>query len=66
MLYKREPVSLAQLEKILGKKEFAKVFTQPRAMFVVTPPGKPTLVTEDDKRQAITNKPDVEDDFGEE
>ena len=66
MLYKREPVSLAQLEKIMGKKEFAKVFTQPKAMFVVTPPGKPTLVTEDDKRKAITNKPDVEDDFGEE
>ena len=66
MLYKREPVSLAQLEKIMGKKEFAKVFTQPRAMFVVTPPGKPTLVGADDKRQAITNKPDVEDDFGEE
>ena len=66
MLYKREPVSLAQLEKIMGKKEFAKVFTQPKAMFVVIPPGKPTLVTEDDKRKAITNKPDVEDDFGEE
>ena len=66
MLYKREPVSLAQLEKIMGKKEFAKVFTQPKAMFVVTPPGKPTLVTADDKRQAITNKPDIEDDFGEE
>ena len=66
MLYKREPVSLAQLEKIMGKKEFAKVFTQPRAMYVVTPPGKPTLVGADDKRKAITNKPDVEDDFGEE
>ncbi len=66
MLYKREPVSLAQLEKIMGKKEFAKVFTQPKAMFVVTPPGKPTLVTEDDKRKAITNKPEPEDDFGEE
>ena len=66
MLYKREPVSLAQLEKIMGKKEFAKVFTQPKAMFVVIPPGKPTLVTADDKRQAITNKPEPEDDFGEE
>lgn len=66
MLYKREPVSLAHLEKIMGKKEFAKVFTQPKAMFVVTPPGKPTLVTADDKRQAITNKPEPEDDFGEE
>ena len=66
MLYKREPVSLAQLEKIMGKKAFAETFTQPKAMFVVIPPGKPTLVTADDKRQAITNKPDVEDDFGEE
>lgn len=66
MLYKREPVTLAQLEKIMGKKEFARVFTQPKAMFVVTPPGKPTLVTADDKRQAITNKPAPEDDFGEE
>lgn len=66
MLYKREPVSLAQLEKIMGKKEFAKVFTQPKAMFVVTPPGKPTLVTVDDKRQAITNKPTIEEDFKEE
>lgn len=66
MLYKREPVSLAQLEKIMGKKAFAETFTQPKAMFVVTPPGKPTLVTEDDKRDAITNKPEPEDDFGEE
>ena len=66
MLYKREPVSLAQLEKIMGKKEFAKVFTQPKAMYVVTPPGKPTLVTSDDKRDAITNKPEPEDDFSEE
>ena len=64
MLYKREPVTLAQLEKIMGKKEFAKVFTQPKAMYVVTPPGKPTLVTSDDKRDAITNKPEPEDDFG--
>ena len=66
MLYKREPVSLAQLEKIMGKKAFAETFTQPKAMFVVIPPGKPTLVTEDDKRKAITNKPEPEDDFGEE
>ena len=65
MLYKREPVTLAQLEKIMGKKEFAKVFTQPKAMYVTTPPGKPTLVTADDKRNAITNKPTAEDDFGE-
>ena len=53
-------------EKPSVAKEFAKVFTQPTALFVVTPPGKPTLVPEDDKRKAITNKPEPEDDFGEE
>ena len=62
MLYERKPVTLAALEKIMGKKPFAEAL----AGFVVTPPGKPTLAKADDKRQAITNKPDVEDDFGEE
>ena len=62
MLYERKPVTLAQLEKLMGKKPFALTL----GGFVVTPPGKPTLVGADDKRKAITNKPDVEDDFGEE
>lgn len=59
MLYKREPVTLAQLEKIMGKKAFGETLSR----YVFTPPGKPTLVTADDKRNAITNKPTVEDDF---
>ena len=67
MLYKREPVTLAQLEKIMGKKAFAEVFTPTgKPAMIIIPPGKPTLVTSDDKRNAITNKPEPEDDFGEE
>lgn len=62
MLYERKPVTLAQLEKLMGKKPFALTL----GGFVVSPPGKPTLVTSDDKRDAITNKPSVEDDFGDE
>ena len=62
MLYERKPVSLAALEKIMGKKAFLETLSQ----YVFTPPGKPTLVRADDKRPAITNKPEPEDDFGEE
>ena len=51
ILYERKPVSLAQLEKIMGKKEF----TDTVGSFVTKGEGKPTLVTEADKRQAITN-----------
>ena len=60
MLYERKPVTLAQLEKIMGKKAFGETLSR----YVFTPPGKPTLVTADDKRDAITNKPEPEDDFG--
>ena len=61
MLYERKPVTLAALEKIMGKKPFAEAL----AGYVTTPPGKPTLVKADDKRQAITKRPTAEDDFGE-
>ena len=50
MLYERKPLSLAQVEKLLGKKEFA-----PFSAFVYKPPGKPTLVEVTDKRKAISN-----------
>ena len=62
MLYERKPVTLAALEKIMGKKAFGEAL----AGFVVTPPGKPTLVKADDRRKAITNKPTIEEDFKEE
>lgn len=52
MLYERKPLSLAQVEKLMGKAHFNDVCM----MYVTKKPGKPTLVTESDKREAITNK----------
>ena len=49
MLYERKPLTLAAVEKVMGKKPFADV----AGAFVETPPGKPTLVPESDKREAI-------------
>ena len=60
MLYERKPVTLAALEKIMGKKSFADTM-QP---YVTTPPGKPTLAPDTDKRPAVTGRPTAEDDFG--
>ncbi len=59
MLYKRVPVTLAALEKDMGKKAF-----QVLTPFVTIPPGKPTLAPESDKREAISNRPSAEQDFG--
>lgn len=52
MLYERKPLSLAQVEKLMGKAHFNDVCM----MYVAKKPGKPTLVMESDKREAITNK----------
>lgn len=52
MLYERKPLSLAQVEKLMGKAHFNDVCM----MYVTKKPGKPTLVTESDKREAITTK----------
>lgn len=52
MLYERKPLSLAQVEKLMGKAHFEDVAGE----YVVKNPGKPTLVPSTDKRQAITNK----------
>lgn len=49
VLYKREPITLSAVEKLIGKKDFESLMND----FVVKPPGKPTLVDEDDKREAI-------------
>lgn len=65
VLYERKPITLASVEKLLGKKEFQKIL----GGYVVTPPGKPTLVVESDKRQPITletlKRQSAEDDFKE-
>ena len=51
-------MTLAQIEKTVGKEIFEIVKD-----FVVKPPGKPTLVTEADKREAISNVTNASDDF---
>ena len=59
MLYKRVPVTLAALEKDIGKK----AFTAALQAYVTVPAGKPALAPESDNRKAITNRPTAEADF---
>ena len=44
MLFDRKPKTLAQLEKLTGKKRFAEIMGD----LITWPPGKPTLTTADD------------------
>ncbi len=60
LLYERKPLTLAQVEKLVGKKDFEQ-FSQ----FVYKPPGKPTLVQASDKRDAISNVVKAKDVFKE-
>ena len=60
MLWERKPVTLAQLEKTMGKKDFSAL-----SDFVTIPPGKPALAQESDKRPAITSRSTAEQDFAE-
>lgn len=55
-LYVRKPRTLADLEKAIGKTEFAEAASH----YIVKPPGKPTLVPESDKRPAYSS---AESDF---
>ena len=52
MLWEERPLTLAQVEKVVGKKEFNGLVGD----MVVKRPGKPALVRSSDKRPAITNK----------
>ncbi len=52
MLWEKKPLSLAQIEKTIGVKEFKDLVGN----YVVKTPGKPTLVESGDKRGAISNK----------
>lgn len=49
LIYDRKPKTLTELEKMLGKKDFASLL----APFVVKPQGKPTLAPASDKRAAF-------------
>lgn len=52
VLWERKPLTLAQVEKVVGKADFEKCVGE----YVIKNPGKPTLAPETDKREAITNK----------
>lgn len=59
VLYERRVLTLAQMEKAVGKKAFGDLVGD----LVVKNPGKPTLVEESDKRPRITNQPTAADVF---
>ena len=50
ILFDRKPKTLAQLENLTGKKRFCELMEDN----IPWPPGKPTLVTLDDKREAYS------------
>lgn len=58
-LYRMQPLPLGELEKLL-EKEHKKILEK----YIVKPPGKPTLVPEDDKRPAISAASIAEGAFG--
>lgn len=62
ILWERKPLTLAQVEKTIGKKDFEMLV----GSMVVKNPGKPALVEELDKRPAITNKITAAEAFKEE
>lgn len=62
VLWERKPLTLAQVEKVVGKKDFAAFV----GGYVVKKPGKPALVKETDKRPAVTNKISAAEAFKEE
>lgn len=49
VLYERKPIPLTAVEKLLGKPKFSELLTD----YIETPPGKPTLAPQNDKREAI-------------
>lgn len=51
MLYERKPLTLSGVEDLVGKAKFKELLNT----FVNIPPGKPTLVSINDKREAIKN-----------
>ena len=48
LVYDRKPKTLSELEKLMGKSEFADKI----GSYVIKPPGKPTLAPATDKREA--------------
>ena len=57
LLYERKLLTITNMEKLMGKKQFAEVL----GAYGEKPEGKPTLAPESDKRPAITNNSAAED-----
>ncbi len=49
-IFKKSLIPITEMEKLMGKKTFAKIL----GSLVVKPTGKPTLVPASDRRPAIT------------
>lgn len=62
LLWEQKPLTLAQVEKVVGKKEFAAYV----GGYVVKNPGKPTLAEVSDRREAISNRITAQEAFKEE
>ena len=56
-IYKQSLIGVTEMERLMGKKEFARVLGQ----YVYKPQGKITLVPDSDKREAITQSTAAED-----
>lgn len=61
LLWERKPLTLAQVEAVVGKKRFTELVGK----LVVKAPGKPTLAPVFDPRPAVTNVPRAKDVFSE-
>lgn len=59
LLYETKLLGVSAMEKLMGKKQFNDVL----GAYIEKPPGKPTLVEEDDPRPAINNTENAINDF---
>ena len=59
VLWHREPYTLSQIEKQVGKKDFAAA----AGSHIIKQPGKPALASEEDKRPAWSPRSTAEEDF---
>ncbi len=62
LLYERKPLSLTNIEKLMGKKEFNDVLSE----YITMSQGQPTLAPLSDKRESYTNKITAEEAFKQE
>ena len=61
VLYERKPLSLTELEKLVGKKKLTELLTE----YLEKPKGKPALVDSSDKRPDFEARTSAEEDFKE-